>query len=59
LISVIAVTELMRSAQQIAATTFRPAEMYIGVAVIYLVMTVFITQMGLFAERQLTRRVRG
>jgi polar amino acid transport system permease protein len=59
LISVIAVTELMRSAQQIAATTFRPAEMYIGVAVIYLVMTIFITQMGLFAERKLTRRVRG
>lgn len=59
LISIIAVTELMRSAQQIAATTFRPAEVYITVAVIYLVIALVITQVGLFAERRLSHSVKG
>lgn len=59
LISVIAVTDLTRSAQQIAASTFRPTEVYITLAIIYLVISFVITQSGLFAERALARRIRG
>lgn len=56
LISIIAVTELMRTAQQIAANTFRPAEAYISVALIYLAIAIVLTQVGLYAERRLTNR---
>lgn len=39
LISVIGVTEVLRTGQQVVATTYRPLEVYIIIALIYLIMT--------------------
>jgi polar amino acid transport system permease protein len=50
LISVIAVTELMRTSQQIVAVTFRPLEVYILAAAIYLTMNIILAKLGSLAE---------
>jgi polar amino acid transport system permease protein len=53
LISVIAVTELMRTSQQIVAVTFRPLEVYIVAAAIYLIMNIILAKLGSLAEGRL------
>jgi polar amino acid transport system permease protein len=58
LVSVIAVTELMRVSQQIVSKTYRPAEIYVATALLYLVMnlvlsgagTIFHNRLGKYAE---------
>ena len=56
LVSVIAVTELMRVSQQIVATTYRPFEIYIAAAVIYIVINFLLSLVGRVAEQRLARR---
>ncbi len=53
LISAIGVTELTRTAQSYAAATYRPLEMYVTAAAIYLVMNLALATLGQFAERRL------
>lgn len=57
LVSVIAVTELMRVSQQIVATTYRPFEIYIAAAIIYIVINFLLSLIGRMAEQRLARRV--
>ena len=52
LISVIAVTELMRAGQQVAAVTFRPLEAYTVAALIYLAMNLVLARAGAGFERR-------
>lgn len=56
LVSVIAVTELMRVSQQIVATTYRPFEIYIAAAIIYIVINLLLSLIGRTAEQRLARR---
>lgn len=56
LVSVIAVTELMRVSQQIVATTYRPFEIYIAAAIIYIVINFLLSLIGRIAEQRLARR---
>lgn len=56
LISVIAVTELTRVSQQLAAAAFRPVEAYVAAAIGYLIITTFITVIGSTIERRLASR---
>lgn len=53
LVSVIAVTELMRVSQQIVATTYRPFEIYITAAVIYILVNFLLSLIGRTAEKRL------
>lgn len=53
LVSVIAVAELMRKADELNTITYRPLEVYTVVAVMYFVMTYSIAQIVLFMERRL------
>ncbi|MBZ9856520.1 amino acid ABC transporter permease [Mesorhizobium sp. CA13] len=55
LVSVIAVTELMRVSQQIVATTYRPFETYITAGIIYIVINFLLSLAGRSAERRLAR----
>ncbi|MET3792775.1 amino acid ABC transporter permease [Aquamicrobium terrae] len=57
LVSVIAVTELMRVSQQIVATTYRPFEIYIAAAVIYIAVNFLLSLLGRAAEQRLARGV--
>lgn len=57
LVSVIAVTELMRVSQQIVAATYRPFEIYIAAAVIYIVINLILSLAGRAAEQRLARGV--
>ncbi|MBP1860000.1 amino acid ABC transporter permease [Rhizobium herbae] len=52
LLSTITVVELTLYAQTLIAATFRPFEFYIAVAVIYLVLTTFLTQLAAWLERR-------
>ncbi|MEY7999125.1 ectoine/hydroxyectoine ABC transporter permease subunit EhuC [Clostridium sp. Mt-5] len=52
LVSTIAMVELMRSAQQIYASSFDPISVFLTAAVLYLIMTtVFTTVFGIFERR--------
>jgi polar amino acid transport system permease protein len=53
LISVIAVTELLRVSQQLVAVTYRPLELYVVAAGFYLILTSCIAFFGHLAERRL------
>ena len=55
LVSVIAVTELMRRSQQIAATTFQPLEVYLIAGAAYLAVNLVLARLGAAAERRLAR----
>jgi len=55
LVSVIAVTELMRVSQQIVATTYRPFEIYIAAGIIYIVINFLLSLAGRSAEWRLAR----
>ena len=50
LISVIAVTELMRASQQVVSVTYRPLETYTIAAVIYLLMNLVLARAGAWYE---------
>ncbi|HHX27166.1 MAG TPA: amino acid ABC transporter permease [Firmicutes bacterium] len=56
LVSTIAMVDLMRSAQQMIATTFRPLEVYFAAGVLYLVLTTAFTVLFGAWERRLTER---
>jgi polar amino acid transport system permease protein len=58
LISVIGVTELLRTGQQVVATTYRPLEVYFIIALTYLVMTVSLGILGRVLERRLSKSER-
>jgi polar amino acid transport system permease protein len=53
LVSVIAVTELMRRSQQIASTTFKPLETYLIAGAIYLAINLVLAHAGARMERRL------
>jgi polar amino acid transport system permease protein len=57
LVSVIAVTELMRVSQQIVATTYRPFEIYIAAGIIYVVVNFLLSLAGRAAEQRLAHGV--
>jgi glutamine transport system permease protein len=55
LVSVISIEELLFSGKIIAGRSFKPFEIYIAVAMIYLVMTLTIAQVVNYMERRLAR----
>ena len=55
LISVVGVAELTRTAQNIAASTYRPLEAYIAAGLIYLVINGMLSFAGHRAERRMER----
>jgi polar amino acid transport system permease protein len=57
LVSVIAVTELMRVSQQIVAATYRPFQIYIVAGTIYVIMNLGLSVLGRAAELQLRQRI--
>jgi len=59
LVSVIAVTDLTRRAQQLAASTFRPLEVYASALVLYVVIGLLLAGVGLLIERHLSYRSEG
>jgi len=56
LVSVIAVTDLTRRAQQVASSTFRPLDAYASALVLYVAVGILIAALGLMIERRLSRR---
>lgn len=50
LLSVITVIEVLRTAQQIAASSFRPFETLVGAALIFLLLNLVISLAGKVAE---------
>ena len=52
LISVIAVTELMRTSQHVVSVTYRPLEAYTIAALIYLAMNLVLARTGAYFERR-------
>ncbi|TVU91812.1 amino acid ABC transporter permease [Vreelandella titanicae] len=54
LISVIAVTELMRVSEQIASRTFQPLETYLAAAVLYLAVNLVLARISAYLERRMT-----
>ena len=46
MISVIAITDLMRIGRQLSATSYRPLEVYLCVALAYLVLTSLVAWAG-------------
>jgi glutamine transport system permease protein len=57
LLMVIGVGELLRTGQEIVAVSFRAFEVYLAVAMVYLVMTLSISHLLRMLETRLTRRV--
>lgn len=53
LVSVIAVTDLLRVGQQVSAVTYRPLEAYLAVAALYWLLTAALSLAGHAAERRL------
>ncbi|MGB3815285.1 MAG: amino acid ABC transporter permease [Shinella sp.] len=58
IISVISVTELLRTGQQIVSATYRPLEVYGLIAMVYILMNLVIAQFGHRAEKRLARGAR-
>jgi polar amino acid transport system permease protein len=52
LVSTVAVTELMRTAQIYASTTYRPIEFFVVAGALYLVLTMGIARCGAMLERR-------
>lgn len=52
LVATISLIELTRSAQMVIVRTYRPFEMYIAIAVMYLMMTLAVTQLANALERR-------
>lgn len=55
LVSTIAMVELLRTANQIASTTFKVAEMLLGAAILYLIMTTVFTSFFSYLEKKLSK----
>jgi polar amino acid transport system permease protein len=55
LISVVGVTELTRSSHSFAASTYRPLEIYLTAAAIYLALNLCLAAAGALAERRLAQ----
>ena len=53
LVSVITVTELLRSAQEVIASTFQPLPLYLGVATVYWVLCTALELLQRWLERRL------
>jgi len=53
LISVVGVSELTRVSQNIVATTYRPLEIYVAGGVLYLVLNLALSGLGLWLSRRL------
>jgi cystine transport system permease protein len=58
LVSVITVTELLRSAQEVIATTFQPLPLYLAVAALYWVLSSLLGAVQTRLEGRLTLRTR-
>ncbi|MFF2324037.1 amino acid ABC transporter permease [Agrobacterium sp. NPDC058088] len=59
LVSVIAVSDLTRRAQQVAASTFRPLDAYASALILYVTIGVLLAAVGLSLERRLSHRSGG
>ncbi len=55
LISVVGVAEITRTAQNIAASTFRPLEAYVAAGLIYMAVNGILSVLGHYAERHFER----
>lgn len=55
LVSTIAMVELMRTAQEIGSTTFKVTEMFLGAAILYLIMTTVFTSAFSALEKKLAK----
>ncbi len=53
LVSVIAVTELMRRSQQLASATFQPLEVYLIAGLLYIAVNLLLARAGILTERRL------
>ncbi|MBF7686789.1 amino acid ABC transporter permease [Acinetobacter rathckeae] len=51
-VSVIAITDLMRVGQQLASSSYKPLEVYIAIALSYLVLTSLLSLLGHFIEQR-------
>ncbi|HEY0210646.1 amino acid ABC transporter permease [Acerihabitans sp.] len=51
-VSVIAITDLMRVGQQLASSTYRPLQVYIATALVYLLLTSLLALLGRYFERR-------
>ncbi|MBA9033009.1 amino acid ABC transporter permease [Rhizobium leguminosarum] len=58
LVSVIAVMDVTRRAQQVAASTFRPLEAYASALLLYVGIGAVLAGIGLLVERRLTQEAR-
>ena len=58
LVSVIAVTDMTRRAQQVAASTFRPLEAYASALILYVLAGALLAGIGLAVERRLGKEAR-
>ena len=56
LVSILGINEIMRTAQNIVATDFRPFETYSTVAVVYLVLVVVFSRLVAIMERRMPIR---
>jgi len=52
--TVVGIVEITRMSQSIAAATYRPLEIYLAAAFIYLAINLVIAQAGRVLERRLT-----
>ncbi|GAA3593311.1 amino acid ABC transporter permease [Gibbsiella greigii] len=57
-VSVIALTDLMRVAQQLASSTYQPLQVYLAAALVYLVLTSLLSLLGRHMERRWQREQR-
>lgn len=57
-VSVIALTDLMRVGQQLASSTYKPLQVYLAVALVYLLLTSLLSLLGRQAERHWQREQR-
>lgn len=57
-VSVIALTDLMRVGQQLASSTYQPLQVYLTVALVYLLLTSLLALLGRQAERHWQREQR-
>ncbi len=53
LVSVVGILEVTRASQAQAATTFRPLEVYLAAACIYLVINLFLAALGRYLEHRM------
>ncbi|MEH0876390.1 amino acid ABC transporter permease [Pectobacterium cacticida] len=57
-VSVIALTDLMRVGQQLASSTYQPLQVYLAVALVYLLLTSLLALLGRQTERHWQREQR-